>query len=84
MFAGFGNSDRYFYFPQEAGYTEEQQLFVGCSRLKHDGISMQPDHIASHTNASASASALSGIEDHTLSKHSDDEDVDNAKHMNYY
>lgn len=51
MFAGFGNSDRYFYFPQEAGYSEEQQIIRRLQQTPYDGISMQPDHVARDTCA---------------------------------
>jgi hypothetical protein len=50
MFAGFGNGDRYFYFPQEVGYADEQQIIKRLRATPYDGISHE-------SNATAAASA---------------------------
>lgn len=67
MFAGFGNSERYFYFPQEVGYSEEQQVIKRLRQTPYDGISHAGDaalaaHAATVTTPAASAAYASDIE----------------------
>jgi hypothetical protein len=55
MYAGFGSSERYFYFPQESGYSDEQQIIKRLAQTPYDGISMsaQPTHASTPATAGA-------------------------------